>query len=181
MQMTDGDRARLPGATAAYAAAPTPAAAKGGSWFKPWMGYLGAGLVGLFVGIGVGGANGSQGSGDASAAGTPTVTVSAQSTVTAGPTPTATVTKTATVTAAPPKPKAAISDGVWVVGEDIAAGKYKVIDAIEGEGCYWSITKSGTNGDTIIANDLPSGGRPVVTLKKGQDFNTEGCGDWAKQ
>lgn len=89
-------------------------------------------------------------------------------------------------TAAPPvataKPVAAaatIEDGTWVVGEDIPAGTYKVNQPVE-SGCYWAITKSGTNGGTIIQNDLVSGGRPKVTIKKGHDFETARCGVWTK-
>lgn len=145
------------------------------SKFRPWMGYVGSGLVGLVIGTAMGG-------GDSTPAAAPTVkstsTVTTSSTITAGPTPTATVTVKATETAAPPAPEAAISDGTWVVGEDIAAGTYKVVEAVPAD-CYWSITKSGTNGGDIIENDIPGGGKPKVTLKKGQDFTTRGCGDWA--
>lgn len=83
---------------------------------------------------------------------------------------------------APPPPPAAkptIEDGVWVVGEDVPAGIYKVTAAV-GSDCYWSITKSGTNGSDIIDNGIPGGGLPKVTIKKGQDFETRGCGTWQK-
>jgi hypothetical protein len=89
----------------------------------------------------------------------------------------------ATTPAAPPKPAvkpaATIEDGVWTVGDDVPAGAYKVTAAVS-EGCYWSITKSGTNGSDIIDNALPKGGVPRVTLKKGQDFETNRCGTWRK-
>lgn len=86
---------------------------------------------------------------------------------------------TKTVIAQPPAPKADIEEGVWVVGEDIKAGTYRTIDEVS-DGCYWKISRSGTNGDDIISNDLPTGGRPRVTLKKGQDFQTSDCGSWTK-
>lgn len=74
-----------------------------------------------------------------------------------------------------------VEDGVWTVGVDIPVGTYKVIEPIKGdELCYWSITRTGTNGNDIVSNDLPSGGRPQVVLKKGQDFSTQGCGTWQK-
>lgn len=86
---------------------------------------------------------------------------------------------------APPKPapaaKPTIEDGIWTVGEDIPAGTYKVTAKVNGMDCYWSITKSGTNGSDIIDNALPTGGLPKVTLKKGQDFETNRCGTWKKQ
>lgn len=170
------DQYRTPGS------APAGAVKARGGFFKPWMGYVGAAVVGLLVGVGIGGANASDDGTAASASGSTsrsTSTVTTKATVTAGPTPTSTVTVKATVTAAPPAPKAAISDGTWTVGEDIKAGTYKTIDAVE-EGCYWAITKAGTNGDDIISNDLPSGGHPKVTLKKGQVFESGDCGDWKR-
>lgn len=80
------------------------------------------------------------------------------------------------------KEKAAntIHEGTWTVGTDIAAGTYRTTDAVDSD-CYWGIYTSGTNGDDIIANDIPGGGRPTVTLSKGQDFNTTRCGTWQKQ
>ena len=79
----------------------------------------------------------------------------------------------------PPAPAPTITDGVWTVGLDFPAGKYRTTEAVGGD-CYWAITKSGTNGEDIIANDIPGGGRPIVTLKNGQDFNSARCGTWAK-
>lgn len=109
------------------------------------------------------------------------------------PRPTVTVTVTETATAKPDTPKATastrptptrravtITDGTWTVGEDIPAGRYKVTEAIVGD-CYWGITRSGTNGDDIIANDIVKGGLPAVTLAKGQDFETTRCGIWIKR
>ena len=73
-----------------------------------------------------------------------------------------------------------ISDGTWVVGVDIEPGAYRP-KADVGSRCYWGIYASGTNGDDIIANDLPGGGLPSVTLAAGQDFKTARCGSWTKQ
>lgn len=71
-----------------------------------------------------------------------------------------------------------ITNGVWTVARDIPAGTYRS-NGVSGS-CYWEITRSGTNGQDIIANDLPSGGFPTVTLSAGQDFSTDGCGSWKK-
>jgi hypothetical protein len=80
----------------------------------------------------------------------------------------------------PPKPPPpTIEDGIWTVGADMPAGRYRVTANVS-SGCYWAITKTGSNGDDIISNDLPSGGRPTVTLKAGQDFTSQDCGTWAK-
>lgn len=87
---------------------------------------------------------------------------------------------TVTVKAAPPKPEVAFGPGAWLVGEDIAPGKYKTAEEV-GEGCYWEIT-TGPNGDDIVANQFvaESGGIQRVTLKKGQQFDSNDCGDWVK-
>ena len=78
---------------------------------------------------------------------------------------------------APAPAPAGISEGVWLVGEDVAPGRYRVTTAVSGIGCYWEIT---TTSGSIVKNDFVSGGRPTVTLKAGQQFKTQGCGDWAK-
>jgi len=72
--------------------------------------------------------------------------------------------------------------GTWTVGVDIPPGTYRVTKAIgEGAQCYWQITKSGSNGQDIIANDIVDGGRPTITIKKGQDIEVASdCGRWSK-
>ena len=80
------------------------------------------------------------------------------------------------------KAKAAntVGDGTWTVGTDIEPGTYRAAAAV-GSTCYWGIYRSGSNGGDIIENDIPGGGRPVVTLSAGQDFNSTRCGKWEKQ
>jgi hypothetical protein len=72
-----------------------------------------------------------------------------------------------------------VEEGDYTVGADIPAGTYKVTQPVSGM-CYWGIYKTGTNKDSIIANDIVTGGRPTVTLKAGQDFSSNGCGTWGK-
>lgn len=86
----------------------------------------------------------------------------------------------ASTPASPAAPKViTIEAGTWTVGTDVPAGTYRSSGV--SSMCYWAITKTGTNGQDIVANDLPSGGRPQVTLKKGQDFETsDECGVWSK-
>ncbi|XTR52646.1 hypothetical protein ACOM2C_04595 [Pseudarthrobacter sp. So.54] len=59
------------------------------------------------------------------------------------------------------KTKAAntIADGTWTVGKDLEAGTYRATADVESS-CYWGIYATGSNGSTIIDNDLPGGGRP---------------------
>lgn len=73
-----------------------------------------------------------------------------------------------------------VEDGVWTVGSDIKAGTYRAKEAV-GSDCYWAVVKTGTNGSDIIDNGIPGGGRPSVTVKKGQDFESSRCGTWVKQ
>jgi len=82
------------------------------------------------------------------------------------------------------KPAAAATtirgDDVVHVGEDVPAGTYRVVTAIDDNGCYWAKT-SDAEGSKIIDNGIPSGGRPQVTLKTGQWFTSNGCPDWRKK
>ncbi|MCW4465651.1 hypothetical protein OK351_09045 [Glutamicibacter sp. MNS18] len=73
-----------------------------------------------------------------------------------------------------------VGDGVWTVGQDISAGTYRPKESV-GSSCYWAVLKSGTNGRDIASNGIPGGGRPTVTVKKGQDFESKRCGTWVKQ
>jgi hypothetical protein len=88
---------------------------------------------------------------------------------------------TASVGASPAKTQApTLDDGVWVVGDDMPAGRYRATETVSSR-CYWEISKTGGEGlSDIISNDLPGGGRPQVTLKKGQTFKTDNCGTWRK-
>ena len=73
-----------------------------------------------------------------------------------------------------------ISNGIWTVGDDIKAGTYRTKEAV-GSNCYWAVLVTGTNGGDIVNNGIPGGGRPTVTLKNGQDFESARCGTWIKQ
>lgn len=73
-----------------------------------------------------------------------------------------------------------IKEGTWTVGVDIQPGTYRATADVS-SGCYWGIYRSGSNGSSIVDNDIVSGGRPTVTLSVGQDFKTSRCGSWLKQ
>lgn len=83
----------------------------------------------------------------------------------------------ATTAPVPSGPVTSIAEGTWTVGVDIVAGTYRVVGA--GKDCYWSITKTGSNGSDIVDNAI-GGGNLSVTLKAGQDFTTKRCGTWQK-
>jgi len=73
-----------------------------------------------------------------------------------------------------------IEDGVWTIGVDFPAGSYRTTANVSSR-CYWEISKTGGAGVMdIVQNDLPGGGRPQVTLKRGQTFKTDNCGKWRK-
>ena len=65
------------------------------------------------------------------------------------------------------------------VGEDVPAGTYRVTVNVDGD-CYWKKSRD-AEGQDIIANDIVAGGRPQVTLKKGQWFTSARCGEWHKR
>jgi hypothetical protein len=83
----------------------------------------------------------------------------------------------AQVTAQGPR-KTIGGDDLVHVGEDVAPGVYRVVAPVEGElTCYWRKSKD-AEGSDIIDNDLPAGGRPQVTLKSGQWFESRNCPMW---
>jgi len=133
---------------------------------RRWPLALVTGTLGLIVG----GAVGAAGSSTTTTA-APNVTVNAGAAESTAPAETS-------------SEAAGISEGVWVVGEDFPAGTYRVVKALAAEdGCYWEISRAGSNGQSIediVSNDNPTGGRPRVRLKRDQGFKTQGCGDWAK-
>jgi hypothetical protein len=77
----------------------------------------------------------------------------------------------------PPPPETSFDDGIWLVGEDIAAGTYRA----EGDGCYWA-RLSGVSGelDDVIANGNPSGPAIVRIAKSDHAFESQRCGTWEK-
>ncbi len=131
------------------------------------------------IGIGVGGAT--KTTSQNTTANPVTTATAAQTQAGPGTVPTTQVAVPAptTPTQAAPPPPPTVEDGTWTVGTDLPAGKYRTTANVD-PSCYWAILKSGTNGDQIIANDIPGGGRPTVTLKAGEDFKTQDCGTWLK-
>lgn len=67
-------------------------------------------------------------------------------------------------------------DGFFTVGIEIAAGKWRSDG--QGDSCYWQISPDG-NPDDIIDNHFGNAGG-TVTLREGQEFETDDCGTWTK-
>lgn len=132
----------------------TPPTPKPRVW--PW---LVGGLVALLVigGAGSGGDSGGDNGGDS-------------------PSP-APGTAAAVPVAEPTGPLTTFGNGTWVVGADVAPGRYRSPAPEEGimQLCYWDITDGqGTILDQAVANEGPS----RATLQTGRTFTSQGCQDW---
>jgi hypothetical protein len=85
---------------------------------------------------------------------------------------------TATSTAPPPPagPLMSFGDGLWEVGVDVEAGKYKTSGS---DSCYYAILAS-TDSSDILDNNAGAGPR-TVTIRDGQYFESQRCGTWTRQ
>ncbi|MDQ3788394.1 MAG: hypothetical protein M3422_14275 [Actinomycetota bacterium] len=73
----------------------------------------------------------------------------------------------------PPPPAVEFSDGLYLVGTDIAPGEYKSDGPAAGDVCYWARQRDSA-GSEIIANSLTEG--PTrVTAVKGEYLEVSGC------
>lgn len=170
------------------------------SWVKPWMKYVGVGLLGLIIGAAIGGGGATK---------TKTTTVTKTS-------PPRTVSRTVTV--APDaktlaKLRSKVSDeratlretrgktsdkqaqlrrltgavsaakvntvsgtGTFLVGSDINPGTYR---AAASPGCYWARLAS-LDTSNIVDNDNADGPVVVEILASDKAFQTNGCADFHK-
>ncbi|HEX7442938.1 MAG TPA: hypothetical protein VF320_03565 [Acidimicrobiales bacterium] len=100
-----------------------------------------------------------------------------------GPTVTKTTTvpgPTATVTAPPAPASGDLTEGLYVVGVDIAPSTYHTAGS-DTNGCYWERLSglSGSMSDTI-ANDLINGPTTVTIYPTDKAFKTSGCLPWTR-
>ena len=78
------------------------------------------------------------------------------------------------VTASPTGP---FGDGTYLVGADIAPGRYRTTSL--SSFCSWS-RLSGFGGSDIIDIDIPSGASAIVDIAPTDvGFETNGCGSWS--
>lgn len=68
------------------------------------------------------------------------------------------------------------SDGVYEVGVDIAAGRYKTPGTAQT--CYWRRSPI-DNSSKILENHLGDGAA-IATVKVGEQFETKRCGVWTR-
>lgn len=76
-------------------------------------------------------------------------------------------------------------EGVWLVGEDVAPGTYRLTAPIDSGStlawCYWAVSTDDSGDlDALIVNGIPDGGIPTVTLQSGEVVETYECGTWAQ-
>lgn len=77
-----------------------------------------------------------------------------------------------------PKLQTSFGDGTYLVGKDIAPGKYKSEGGSTG---YWARLKGFVGGiDGILANGNPEGPTIVTILPTDKGFQTWGNGNWTK-
>ena len=75
-----------------------------------------------------------------------------------------------------PKPAAKITDGIWVVNDEIAPGLWQASKPAK---CYWERVSDFTGGfSSIISNEYEGG---LVQIEPSDiGFGSSGCGTWTK-
>jgi len=103
----------------------------------------------------------------AGSAGAPSVSAAAGAAGLTVATPTAKVTKAAPFD----------GDGIFVVGSEIAPGRYR---SASSEACYWArLSAADGSVDAIIANGIDGGSHTVTIESSDKAFETMGCGTWS--
>lgn len=134
-------------------------------------------VVALAIGAGAGGGKGNAATTTAAPAPTVTVTVTAKAAAPRTGSGTAgggTGTSAAATTVA--------GDGEYLVGQDMQPGTYRTAGPSDGSGgnCYWQRSKDASGSvDSIIANDNLAGSG-LVTVSKGEVFESTGCQNWVR-
>lgn len=71
-------------------------------------------------------------------------------------------------------------EGVYIVGEDIAAGTYRMSEPEVRDGptvpCYWQISEAGD----VLDNEAITGGTATITVIDGQELDVRDCGLWVR-
>jgi hypothetical protein len=72
-------------------------------------------------------------------------------------------------------------DGIYVIGEDLAAGLWKAAKDVTVKGCVWFVSPAeGSRDQKLPAFDRNTAIHPTITLKDGEGFTTSRCGLWYK-
>jgi hypothetical protein len=81
----------------------------------------------------------------------------------------------------PATPAVEFGEGTWMVGEQIAPGRYRSSGPEADGNCYWARLKGlGGNFRDIAANDNQSGPTVVDISPSDRAFESSGCGTWAQ-
>lgn len=152
-----------------YPMPPAPAIKKTRRW--PWVVGI---IAALFVGIGIGGAG--ESSPPAATSYTPPAPAAPAYEPSSAPT-------VALAPPAPTGPATTFSDGVYEVGADIEAGRYKTTGP-DGSGfidsCYWERAKDDSSEFSAIISNDNIGGPGSITVKAGEFVKASGGCVWAK-
>ncbi|WP_024285309.1 hypothetical protein [Cellulomonas sp. KRMCY2] len=80
-----------------------------------------------------------------------------------------------------------VTDGMWLVGEDLRPGTYRTEheftgEYVEGAFCGWEVDSTWTDWDSeVLAVEFAGPGPGEVTLQTGQQFVSLECGTWRLQ
>lgn len=151
---------------------PAPAPRKP-RWFARKVVVVPAALVaGIIIGASMGGSKTAPAAAAAPAASVPSVSAPAS-------VPAVAPVSDPTTVAAPPAPAGPMTtfgNGTYLVGDEVAPGKYRSA-GVDGSMCYWDLTNdAGTIVDQGVATEGPS----RATLKAGLTFKSSGCSTWNK-
>lgn len=83
---------------------------------------------------------------------------------------------------APTGPRTRFADGIWTVGKDLKAGRYKTTVPTDVFACHWERMRDadGTIRSTIEEGLSRPGTKVTVTIRTGDKlFKSELCGTWS--
>lgn len=83
---------------------------------------------------------------------------------------------------APDGPRTRFADGIWTVGKDLKAGRYKTTVPTDVFSCHWERMRdaNGTTQSTIEEGLSRPGTKVTVTIRPGDKlFKSELCGTWS--
>lgn len=80
--------------------------------------------------------------------------------------------------------KTEIGDGVWIVGDELLAGRWQSDNVLEGKkGCAWFVSPAANASPSSTSEPSfrdGTAGKVTITLHAGESFTTSGCGKWHK-
>jgi hypothetical protein len=79
-----------------------------------------------------------------------------------------------------------VTDGDWLVGDELVPGRYAALEVPDHVFCSWSSgrTFTGDEGDALDGGSIgggPDDAEPTIDLHPGERFSTGDCGTWTRQ